>query len=468
MNKKTVFIVLPVLILGAFFLGAFLQGRRPAKTSVAVEQKKEPKVLYYVDPMHPSYKSDKPGIAPDCGMQLTPVYAEDPPNPPTLEKPEERKILYYQDSMNPSYRSDKPGKAPDGMDLVPVYADEDQAVNGSDTIQVSGRKQQLINLKVAAVQEGLIGHNIRAVGTLQYDETKITKIHPRIEGWVDKVFANSTGGLIKKGQPLFSIYSPDLVATQQEYLLAMKAEQSLGQSQFADVSSGAKSLKASAYQRLRLWDVTDKQIKQLEATQTPLTSVTFYSPLSGFILEKNVFEKQRVTYDTETYSIADLSTIWLMADLYEYEASGVATGQKATVTLSSYPGRTFEGSVDYIYPELNGTTRTLKARIIIPNPDLLLKPDMFANVELQSQQNFSLMVPEEAVVDSGEHKIVFVKVNDTEFEPRVVTTGDHSDGNIAILSGLTQGEKVVTSGNFLIDSESQMKSALGSMAGGKQ
>jgi RND family efflux transporter MFP subunit len=470
MNKKKITILAALILAASALLTLSCSGGAEPKKDQAVANatpaKKEPKVLYWVDPMHPSYKSDKPGIAPDCGMQLTPVYAQDT-DPGPSKTQGERKILYYTDPMNPAFRSDKPGKAPDGMDLVPVYADEGQDGSSPNAIRISGRKQQLINLKIAEVQQGLIGQNIRTTGTLQYDETKIVKIHSRIEGWIDKVFVNYTGAFIRKGQPLFSIYSPDLVATQQEYLLAVKAEQTLGQSQFADVSSGARSLKASAYRRLKLWDVSDKQIEQLEQTQTPIMSITFYSPISGFVLEKNVFDQQRITYDTETYSIADLSKIWLMADLYEYEAANVHPGQKATMTLSYYPGRNFEGTVDYIYPELNGATRTLKARIKFSNPGFLLKPDMYANVELQTEQSFGFIVPEEAVMDSGERKIVLVQKDETEFESRTITTGVHTGGNVEVLSGLSAGEKVVISGNFLIDSESQLKSALDSMTPGE-
>jgi Cu(I)/Ag(I) efflux system membrane fusion protein len=378
--------------------------------------------------------------------------------------PKQPKVLYYVDPMNPSHKSDKPGKAPDGMDLTPVYADDESETSSSPgTVKLSGRKQQLINLRVVEVKEGTTGQNIHTVGTLQYDETKIAKIHSKIEGWVDRVFVDTTGQPVRKGQPLFSIYSPDLVATQQEYLLAVKADKSLSQSEFIDVSSGSKALKASAYRRLKLWDVSDQQIKKLEETNIPMTTITFYSPVSGFVVEKNVFEKQRVTYETETYSIADLSRIWLMADIYEYEASSVQLGQEATMTLSYDSARKFEGKVTYIYPTLNNMTRTLKVRIEFSNRDFLLKPDMYANVEIQTAQGSGLLVPEEAVLDSGNRQVVFVQKAEGEFEPREVKTGAHSGGNVAILSGLSAGEKVVSSGNFLIDSESQLKSALESM-----
>lgn len=332
------------------------------------------------------------------------------------------------------------------------------------TVSLSAQKQQLINLRVTEAKEGPIQKTIRTVGVLKHDETRIVKIHPRIEGWVDKVYADYTGRFVRKGLPLFSVYSPELVSTQQEYLLALKAEKSLGESPFADVSSGARALRASAYQRLKLWDVSDSQISRLERTQTPINSITFYSPASGFVLERNLFEKQRITYESEIYSIADLSFIWLIADIYEYEAQNVRVGQDAIMTLAYDPKRSFHGNVAQIYPEVNSMTRTLKARIEFRNPHFLLKPDMYANVELRTAEGTGIIIPEEAVLDSGERKIVFVQKAAGQFEPRKVQTGDHFDGNVVVLSGLSAGEMVVASGNFLIDSESSMKSAVGSMS----
>ena len=382
-------------------------------------EKKEPKILYWVDPMHPSYKSDKPGIAPDCGMQLTPVYAEE-------EEPSTNSL---------------PG-----------------------TVKLSGRKQQLINLKIFEVSDQHVMKNIRTVGTLQYDETKIAKIHSKIEGWIEKVYVNSNGSLVKKGQPLFSIYSPELVATQQEYLLAVKAERSLKESEFIDVSSGASALRESAYRRLKLWDVSDQQIKKLEETGKTMTSITFYSPTSGYVLTKNVFDKMRIDYQTEAYSIADLSTIWLMADIYEYEAQRVHVGQKATMTLPYNANRLYEGTVTYLYPDLNNMTRTLKARIEFRNSDLSLKPGMYANVELDTGHGSGLVIPADAVLDSGDRKIVFVQTGEGEFEPRTVELGEYLQDQVVVTKGLSAGEKIVASGNFLIDSESQLKSAVESMS----
>ena len=422
MNKKTVLILLFVVGIAAtiYLIFAKAENNTPATTSQTTKDEKgTPKILYWVDPMHPSYKSDKPGIAPDCGMQLTPVYAEE-------ETPQ----------------STAPG-----------------------VVRLTGRKQQLINLKLVEVADGHVMKNIRTVGTLQYDETKVAKIHSKIEGWIDKIYVDYTGKLVRKGQPLFSIYSPELVATQQEYLLALKAERNLKGSEFADVSGGANALRESAYRRLKLWDVSDQQIRKLEDTGKPMTSITFYSPASGFVLTKNVFEKMRIDYQTEAYSLADLSTIWLIADIYESESSRVHVGQSATMTLSYNPGIRYEGTVAYIYPDISSMTRTLKARIEFRNADYSLKPGMYANVELDTGHRAGLVIPVDAVLDSGDRKIVFVQKTESEFEPRQVELGEYIEDQVVVTNGLKAGEKIVASGNFLIDSESQLKSSLESMTG---
>ncbi len=431
MTKRRITVAALLLITASvlfYFLFASRNDAEPKKEKTAATrqhgaasaEKKEPQILYWVDPMHPTYKSDKPGIAPDCGMQLTPVYAEEEDTSKTFT----------------------PG-----------------------TVKISGRKQQLINLKIFEVSDQHVMKNIRTIGTLQYDETKVAKIHSKIEGWIEKVYVDYVGRLVRKGQPLFSIYSPELVATQQEYLLAVKAERSLKTSEFADVSSGASAVRESAYRRLKLWDVSDQQIKRLEESGTPMTTITFYSPTSGFVLTKNVFEKQRIDYDTEAYSIADLSTIWLMADIYEYEAPRLRLGQTATMTLSYNPDRRYEGSVTFIYPDLNTMTRTLKARIEFRNSDFSLKPGMYANVELDTGHGGGLVIPVDAVLDSGDRKIVFVQKGEGEFEPREIELGEYLENQVVVTKGLDAGEKVVASGNFLIDSESQLKSALEGMSG---
>ncbi len=422
----------------------------------------ERKILYWQDPMHPQYTSDKPGKAPDCGMDLVPVYAdESKPAAPAGE----RRVLYWTDPMNPQHKYDKPGKAPDGMDLVPVYAEEQAAgvAPPEGAFKVTPDKQQLIGVQygVAAVEP--LTKTIRAVASLTYDETKTARVHAKIEGWIDKVYVDFTGQLVKKDQPLLSIYSPDLVATQDEYLLALRARDSLGGSSFKEVANGADSLLEAARRRLQLWDISEQQIAEIQKTRKAIKDLTLYSPVGGFVIARNSYEKQRITPETELYAIADLSTVWVIADFYEYQVRDIHLGQAVAMTLASFPGRTFRGEITYIYPQLDNTTRTLRVRVEFPNPDFTLKPDMYANADLKIDYGRKLSIPESAVLDSGAEQIVFVALDGGYFEPRKVQLGDRVDNRVIVLSGLKAGEKIVTSGNFLIDSESKLKSALGGM-----
>ena len=432
---------------------------KPAATSPAPAERR---VLYWQDPMHPQYTSDKPGKAPDCGMDLVPVYADRQATPAPQA---ERKVLYWTDAMNPGSKYDKPGKAPDGMDLVPVYEEspvpQQEAPKGA--LRITPEKQQLIGVQYGVVEARAVSKTIRAVAQLTYDETRITKVHSRIAGWIERVYVDFTGQLVKAGQPLLTVYSPDLVATQDEYLLALRARDNLGDSHFRDVADGANSLLEAARKRLELWDISDQQIAEVEKTRKPVTALTLYSPVSGFVTARNSYGKQRITPETELYAIADLSTVWAIADFYEYEARDVQLGQEVALAVSAFPGRSFRGKVTYIYPQLDNSTRTLRARVELPNPDFILKPDMYATAELKIDYGRRLCIPQEAVLDSGTEQVVFVALEGGYFESRKVQLGDRVDNQVIVLSGLKAGEKIVTSGNFLIDSESTLKSALSGM-----
>ena len=439
-----------------FRQGAFAPTPPPAAVSPAR------KILYWQDPMHPAYKSDKPGKAPDCGMDLVPIYEE---HAPAAVAGGKRKILYWQDPMNPAHRSDKPGKAPDGMDLVPVYAEErgGERQPPEGAFRITPEKQQLIGVQYGEVERRPLARTIRAVATLSYDETRIVRVHSKIEGWIDHVYADFTGQLVKKNQALLSVYSPELVATQDEYLLALRAQGKLGQSSFSEVASGANSLLDAARRRLELWDITDQQIAEIQKTQEPLKALTLFSPANGFVIARSAYADQKITPETELYAIADLSTIWAIADFYEFEVHDVRLGQRLDLTLRSFPGKVFSGKVTYIYPQLDSSTRTLRVRAEFSNPDFILKPDMYADAELKIEYGRRLAVPQEAVMDSGAEKMVFVARADGYFEPRKVVLGDRVDDKVIVLEGLKAGERVVTSGNFLVDSESSLKSALGGM-----
>jgi membrane fusion protein, copper/silver efflux system len=356
----------------------------------------------------------------------------------------------------------KPVPSPSSVDLTPT-ANETTNQMPETAFKISPEKQQLIGVQYGTVENESLSKSLRAVGRAAFDETKIVRINPKIEGWIEDVFVDFTGKLVKKGQPLLTIYSPDLVQTQEEYLLALKSRRQLSESPFGEAVNFSESLVQSAKRRLELWDVTEAQIQELEKRGTPSRTMTLYAPESGFVMTRNAFPKQRVMPETELYQLADLSNIWIVADIYEFEAADIRLGQSATVTLSSYPGRTFSGKITYIYPQVDNTTRTLKVRVELANKDFLLKPDMYADVTLNIGYGNRLVVPQEAVMDSGSEQLVYVSLGDGYFEPRKVQVGAKVDNKYVVISGLKAGERVVTSGNFLVDSESKLQSAAGGM-----
>jgi len=338
----------------------------------------------------------------------------------------ERKVLYWYDPMHPAHKSDKPGTAPDcGMQLVPKYADDDMAMKTmpSGTVMIPQGKQQLIGMTTAVVQRQQVYRTIRAVGQLTADETKIAHVHLKVSGWIDKVYVDFEGQFVRKGQPLFTLYSPDLVATQREYLIAKRGKQALGDSPFPNVSQGADSLVQSARERLRLWDISDDQVKRLDETGEVSQTLTFYSPASGFVLDRKAFPQTAVNPDTDIYTIAGLSTIWATAEIYEYEVPYVHAGQRAQMELSYYPGKIYDGRVAFVYPTVDPQTRTVKVRLDFPNPKFALKPGMFSDVSLKVNYGEQIVVPQDAVLDSGDKQTVFVALADGHFEPREVKIG---------------------------------------------
>jgi len=381
----------------------------------------------------------------------------------------EKRILYYEDPMHPWYRSDKPGNAPDcGMKLVPVYAEEKASSPAGllppGTVQISPARQQLMGVTTAKAEYRSLNKTLRTVGQVAIDETRLANVHVKINGWIQKVFVDTTWQPVKKGDPLFTIYSPDLLATEQEYLLALKARKSLGQSSYPEVSAGGESLLEAARRRLSLWDLTDEQIRQLEETRQPLREITYYSPASGYVLERRAFPNQYVTPDAELYKLVDLSRVWVQVDVYEFEMPSVSLGQEAVLTTESLPGLALKGNLVYVYPEVKPDTRTGTVRMEFPNPELKLKPGMFVNVELRKALGRQLTVPVDAVLDSGRRQVVFVDRGGA-FEPREVKVGERTEDSIAITSGLRAGERVVTRANFLIDSESNLRQSIAGMAG---
>jgi RND family efflux transporter MFP subunit len=480
--KKIIPGILIVLTLGLVYAAAthHWYGLRGNHGTVSQSGKGEP--IYWYDAMSPEHHYNRPGKAPD-GMDLVPQYAEETASPaeqtsnpsasnrsmPGMSSkeaaPGERKVLYWFDPMHPAYRSGKPGIAPDcGMTLVPRYADDQgMARMPAGVVTISPEKQVLAGVRTAVVERKALVRDIRTTAQIVADETMIAHVHVKVAGYIDKVYVDYVGQLIKKGQPLFTLYSPDLVSTQEEYLIAKRGNATLGNAPFQEIAEGSQSLLQSARQRLKLWDISDEQIKELDSTGKVSKDLTFYSPITGFVTDRKAFPQTSVTPDTELYTVSDLSTVWADADIYEYEVPFVHLGQRVTLTLSYYPGKTYTGTVSYIYPTVDPQTRTVKARIEIPNPGFQLKPQMFADAQLHVNYGTKIVVPEEAVLNSGTEQHVFVVHDGGLFEPRKVTIGPVVDGNAVILSGLKAGETIVVSGNFLIDSESSLKSALGEM-----
>jgi Cu(I)/Ag(I) efflux system membrane fusion protein len=304
---------------------------------------------------------------------------------------------------------------------------------------------------------------VRTVGIVTVDETRLSHVHTKVDGWIEVLYANETGRIVRKGEPLLTIYSPGLVSTQEEYLLAMRSRDRVAESPFREVRESGESLVRTTRERLRLWDIPEEAIERLEETGEVLKALTLHAPATGYIMEKHALEGMRVTPGMALFTLADLSRVWVEADVYEFEAALVEVGQEATLTLSAHPGRAFRGRVSYVYPTVKARTRTLTARLEFDNPGLALKPDMYADVEILAPTAEELVIPQEAVLDSGRRKVVFVEEEEGRFVPREVTVGARGGGYYPVLSGLEEGEVVVSSPNFLIDSESRFQAAMEAM-----
>jgi len=343
------------------------------------------------------------------------------------------------------------------MPVVMEKASEQAAV------MVTPVRQQLIGVKTAVVGKQQLETAIRAVGKVDYDEQRIAHVNLRISGWVEDLFVDYTGQLVRKRQPLFTLYSPDLVAAQDEYLLALRAEEQVQDSPLPEVREQAAQMVQAARDRLRLWTITDQQITELARRGTAQTYLTIFSPIAGHVIDKQVFKGMFVEPQTKVYAIADLSAVWVHAEIYEYEVPFVRVGQSATLTLDAYPGESFHGQVTYIYPYMNKEARTLKVRLEFPNPGLRLKPDMYGTVVIRVDRGRKLAVPDQAVLDSGIRKIVFVAKGKGLFEPRQVTLGPKVGSYYEVIEGLVEGERIVTSGTFLLDSESKLMASTSMM-----
>jgi len=351
-------------------------------------------------------------------------------------------------------------------------APAEQAPTEAPTIEIPKDKQKLIGMKTAVAQVRPLAKSIRTVGFVEYDQRRLNTINTKLEGWVEKLYVNFTGTYVRKGDPIADIYSPELWATQQEFINMVRwakraqartderAKPSNDQDDLnvaSMIDKDALSLVDAARQRLKLWDISDSQIRKIEESEQPIRTLTVYSPYSGYVLQKYVNQGSRIMPGEKLFDVADLSNVWITADIYEFELPLVKVGDPAVVQLSYFPGRQFSTRIDYIYPVLKGGTRTAKARFSIPNQGGLLKPQMFTNVELKISLGSRLAVPTDAVIDTGVRRIAYVDKGEGNLEPREVMTGVQTDSLVEIIAGLKAGDRVASSANFLIDSEAKLK-----------
>jgi RND family efflux transporter MFP subunit len=351
--------------------------------------------------------------------------------------------------------TEHPAQSMPGMEGMPMPTATDMNANQAYAM-VTPARQQLIGVTTALVGMQPLQTVIRAVGRVAYDEQRLTHVNLRISGWVEDLFVNYTGQLVRKGEPLFTLYSQELVSAQEEYLLAVNAKDRIQNSPLREVRHQTRQMVQSARDRLRLWTLTDDQIDELARRGKPQTYVTISSPVTGYVIDKKVFQGTLVKPEMTLYAIADLSTVWVQAEVFEYEMPFVQVGQKGILTLAAYPGETFQGDITFIYPYLNQEARTNKVRLVFKNPKLRLKPDMYGTVQIQVNRGRTLVVPEEAVLDSGTRQVVYVVRGEGMFEPRQVTLGPKVGTYYEVVEGLAQDERIATSGTFLLDSESKL------------
>jgi len=392
----------------------------------------------YTCGMHPFILSDKPGNCPICGMNLTKIEG----SPAPVGTPGEKSA--------PAASSSAGGNLPEG------YA----------TVQVGAERVRLAGIRSAPAVRETIRQPVRAVGIVVPDEGRVRRVQSKVEGWIEKLHTNFTGQTVTKGEPLLEIYSPDLVATQREYLLARAGVDRMKESPYEDARRMSSGLAQAARTRLTLFDVPESFIEELERTGKVQRTVTLNAPVSGYVTGKEVFEGTRVSPGMDLLTVTDLSRVWIEAELYEYEAQSVRVGQAAVLDTVAGAGAKMQGRVAFVYPTLSPETRTLKVRFEFPNPGLRLKPQMYANVSLDLHGATGVVIPDSALIDTGVRQIVFVDAGDGFFEPREVKVGVRGDGKAQILSGVKAGENVAVGANFLLDSESKLRAALTKMTGG--
>ena len=429
--KKIFLIVLLVVILGFVVIKFnFVQNI----SNIFSSSKTESKAGVYLCPMHPTYTSDRPGDCPICGMRL--------------DKRE-------QGSKNIVHRMAK------GMKM------EEDSEETQETeefkLEIDPVKEQYLGIKTTKAKLKDVQKEIKALGTVMPDETKLAHIHTKFSGYIQKVFADYEGKLVSKGQPLFTVYSPELVSTQEEYLLALEAEEKLKDNKFPEIAKSQRELLSAARRRLELWDISSEQIDKLKETKQVTKELTIYSPVNGFITKREAFEGTEIAPEDTLYDIADLSRVWVVVEVYENDLPFVSVGQTATINFDYENIKPFIGKITYIYPTIDPTTRTLKVRLEVNNPGFKLKPDMYVNAILLANIGKHIVIPIRAAIDSGKRQVVFVKEGKGKFIPKEVKLGPEVNDERVVYSGINDGDDVVTDGNFLLDSESNLETALGQM-----
>jgi Cu(I)/Ag(I) efflux system membrane fusion protein len=460
-NPRRNRVLIPALIAAALAGGYFL-GRQSLVAIGIPAAAAERTPLYYQDP------SGKPDYSPTPkkdaeGRDYAPVYDEAgtaPVSPPAPPAPPaaggDHKILYYRNPMGLPDSSPVPKKDSMGMDYIPVYAEE-----SGGTVTISPERIQMLGVRTEAASFRPMAHTVRAVGTVVADERRIGVVNPKFEGWIEQLHVNTTGETVRRGEVLLEVYSPDLVLAQREYLVARSAAADMAH---ADpmARDNANAIAAAALSRLKNWDISADQLARLQRSGVAKRTLTLNAPIGGIVMDKPALQGLHFGAGDMLYRIVDLSTVWLIADVFEQDLAQIRPGQTATITVQAYPGRVFEGRVAFVYPTLNAQTRTAKVRIEVPNPDLLLKTDMYATVEIAAPAESApiLAVPDSAVLDTGTKQTVLVDRGEGRFEPRAVKLGKRGGGYVVVREGLRDGEKVVTGANFLIDAESNLRAAL--------
>jgi len=375
--------------------------------------------------------------------------------------PADRKILYYRNPMGLPDTSPVPKKDSMGMDYLPVYAGED--MDDGHAVKLSTAKVQKLGVRTEAVAMRELARPVRAVGRVEVDERRVVAVAPKFEGWIERLHVNAAGQPVGRSQPLFEVYSPELVSAQREYQVAAAGVAALRDAA-PEARASIRQVAEAALARLANWDISAEQIERLKAGGAPQRTLTLRAPAAGVVTEKKAVQGMRFMPGETLYQIADLSAVWVLADVFERDIAAVRVGQAATVRIDAYPDRAFDGKVSYIYPTLNAQTRTVPVRIELPNVAGLLRPGMYANAELKlGAGEAALTVPASAVIDGGAHQRVIVQKEEGRFEPREVRLGRRGDDYVEVKEGIREGELVVVSANFLIDSESNLKAALGGM-----